>query len=424
MTTASRPNPTMRAVIHSSEKPASPTVLVGFAEALAAPEVVWSLVDMGCHVVAFARKGRPSALRHSRHVVCHEIVAPEADLQKSVRELEALCASLYSGKDNSQRILFPLDDKGVWLSSKMQLGTEWLLAGPSGPSAELALNKCIQTAVAREAGFAVPKTSMARTATDVLGACEDMEFPVILKAAQCVPVFQGRVYSCRKWICANPRELDRAVTEWGERVPLLIQPFIIGTGAGIFGLATSDEVRAWSGHRRLRMMNPQGSGSSACVSQLVSEDLKVKTSELIKRTGWRGMFMIELLRDRAGVDWFVELNGRPWGSLALSRRQGLEYPAWQVQLAMNPDDRVGIEPPLGPPVVCRNLGREMMHLLFVLRGPKSHALVEWPSVWKTIAEVAPVRRRDTVYNWRGEDPKVFLADCYYTIHDNLFKTKY
>ena len=34
-----------------------------------------------------------------------------------------------------------------------------------------------------------------------------------------------------------------------------------------------------------------------------------------------------------------------------------------------------------------------------------------------------VRRGDTFYNWRRDDPKVFIADCYYTIHDNLFKAR-
>ena len=47
---------------------------------------------------------------------------------------------------------------------------------------------------------------------------------------------------------------------------------------------------------------------------------------------WHGMFMVELLR--AGDPWwFMELNGRPWGSLALARRLGYEYPAWTAPRA-------------------------------------------------------------------------------------------
>jgi hypothetical protein len=227
----------------------------------------------------------------------------------------------------------------------------------------------------------------------------------------------------RNWICANLDELNRAVAQWAERAPLLAQPFIAGTGEGIFGLATSDGVRAWSAHRRLRMMNPEGSGSSACISQPVPEDLKAKVTTLISAAEWRGLFMIELLRDHAGIPWFVELNGRPWGSMALSRRQGFEYPAWHVKLAMDQRSEVGVTIPFTPGVVCRNVGRELIHVLFVLRGAKSHALGDQPSRWQTLREVFRVRQGDTLYNWCRDDPKVFLADCYYTIHDNLFKAR-
>ena len=170
-------------------------------------------------------------------------------------------------------------------------------------------------------------------------------------------------------------------------------------------------------------MNPQGSGSSACISQSVSEDLRGKAAELVRTTGWRGVFMIELLRDHEGRAWFVELNGRPWGSMALSRCQGLEYPAWHVRLAMNEQSSEGMAPSPAPGMVCRNVGREFMHLLFVLRGAKSKALRNWPSFWKTLGEVIGVHRGDAYYNWRRDDPKVFFADCYYTIHDNLFKSR-
>jgi len=400
-----------------------PIIVVGFAEAMAAPEVVWSLVDGGFRVVAFARRGRASALRHSRYVECHEICPPEVDLQASLSDLQSLLASMDGMQDDPQRILFPLDDKAVWISSRVNLAKHWLLAGPTGANADLALNKCLQIRMARDAGFCVPKTLLARSANEVCAFSASESFPIILKPAECVPVRGGRLQDCRKWICANPGELEHAMAEWGERVPLLVQPFIVGTGEGVFGLAAPEGVRAWSGHRRLRMMNPQGSGSSACTSQLVSEVLKTKAEEFIRVSGWRGGFMIELLRDNTGKAWFVEMNGRPWGSMALSRGQGLEYPAWQVRLAMDEKSPVGLAPAVTPGLVCRHVGREFMHLLFVLRGGRSKALSEWPSFWKTMGEVMHIHDGDAYYNWRPDDPKVFFADVYYTIYGNLFKAR-
>jgi hypothetical protein len=400
-----------------------PTVLVGFAEAATAAEVVWSLVDSGCDVIAFARRGRSSALRHSRHVVCHDICAPETNLEASLSDLRSLLISLNRKTVGAQQVLFPLDDKAVLLCSRMHLGGDWTLAGPDGAHADLALNKYLQIQMAGEAGFNVPKTALARTGNDIRSFIATESYPIILKSAECVPTKEGRAYNCPHWICANEDELERALAQWGERTPLLAQPFIAGTGEGLFGLAAPDGIRAWSAHRRLRMMNPQGSGSSACISQPVHEDLKRKAEMFVKRSGWRGMFMIELLRDRSGKVWFVELNGRPWGSMALSRRQNFEYPAWQVMLATDPETQAGMAIPTAPGIVSRNAGRELMHLLFVLRGPKSKALIEWPSFWKSVADVTRVRRGDTLYNWRSEDLKVFLADVCYTIKSNLFKSR-
>ena len=399
------------------------TVLVGFAEALSAPEVVWSLVDDGFNVIAFARRGRPSPLRYSRHVVCHEICAPESDLQAAISDLHSLLVSLGAQADGTQRLLLPLDDKAVYLCSRVQLEGSWSLVGPHNGNADLALNKYLQTEAARNAGFSVPNTLLARTANDIFDSSFAESFPIILRPAECVPIYQGRAYTCRHWVCANLGELRSAVAQWAERVPLLAQPFIAGTGEGIFGLAAPDGIRAWSAHRRLRMMNPQGSGSSACVSQPVPQDLKPKVEALIAKTGWRGLFMIELLRDHSGNSWFVELNGRSWGSMALSRRQGLEYPAWHVRLAMDQQSRVGMKLSPTAGLVCRNVGRELMHILFVLRGARSKGLTSWPSFWKTLGGVIRVRKGDAFYNWRRDDRKVFIADCYYTMHDNLFKAR-
>jgi predicted ATP-grasp superfamily ATP-dependent carboligase len=398
------------------------TVLIGFAEAMAAPEVAWSLVDQGFRVIAFARRGRSSALRHSRHVICHEISAPETDLQAALSDMRSLLSSPSLQADGAQLILFPLDDKAVWLCSRMQFDGSWLLAGPRAACADLALNKDLQIKAASDAGFNIPKTLLARTAKDLFdfGAAEP--YPIILKPADSVPTYQGHLYCCRKWICANQAELERAIEEWGERIPLLAQNFITGVGEGIFGLAAADGIRALSGHHRLRMMNPQGSGSSACASQPVPHDLRSKVEAFIKNAGWRGLFMIEVLRDDSGKVWFVELNGRPWGSMAICRRQGLEYPAWHVELAMDEQSRAGSEMSSGRSVVCRHAGREFMHLLFVLRGAKSEALHRWPSFWKALWDISQFHRADRFYNWRRDDPKVFFADFFYTIHDNLFKS--
>jgi hypothetical protein len=136
--------------------------------------------------------------------------------------------------------------------------------------------------------------------------------------------------------------------------------------------------------------------------------MQASIERMIQAAGWHGLFMVELLRDQSGALWFVEFNGRPWGSLALARRQGLEYPAAAARLALDPGAEVGLETSPQKRVVCRNLGREFMHLLFVLKGPKSQAIRDWPPFWRTLRDLLRIGRQDRLYNWRRDDPSVFF----------------
>jgi hypothetical protein len=126
------------------------------------------------------------------------------------------------------------------------------------------------------------------------------------------------------------------------------------------------------------------------------------------------MFMIELLRSE-GKWWFMELNGRPWGSMALSRRLGYEYPAWAVARLFDQQAPLPDEPPFEQ-LLCRHLGRELVHLLFVLRGPRAYA-GEWPSRWATLRELV---RRGTPTAWYNLAPGmrgVFIYDAWRTVAD-------
>jgi hypothetical protein len=392
-------------------------VVIGFAEALSAPEVVWSLVDAGFQVRAFARRGRRSAIRHSRHVQVFDVTPPETDSAATIREVASLLSR--TPHNGSAPVLFPLDDASVWICSRIATEQPFILAGPRGPTAELALNKAVQVDAARAAGFNVLPTKVARSRDEALNA--DHEYPLILKPADATLFKGGRLTKGRNSICANHEELERAVAKWDGLAPLLIQPYVVGAGEGIFGIATNNGVEAWSGHRRLRMMNPHGSGSSACISKSLTKDSLEPAERFVRESGWRGLFMIELLRDTEGKVWFMEFNGRPWGSIALARRQGLEYPAWNVHLALDGAWTARRGEAVSSDLICRNAGRELLHPLFVLRGPKSEAIKHWPSFWESVSGVARINRQHSFYNWRKDDLGVFVTDCFYTLCENLFK---
>lgn len=414
---AARPLNAMQAVPRT-------VVVLAFAEALAAPEVVWSLVDDGFVVIAVTRRGTATALAHSRWVSLREIPAPEADAASAQRALIGLLDEIRRTGVYANHVLLPLDDSALWLCGAAARAAGWVFAGPGSDRAlALALDKRLQIEAARTAGLRVPPTVVATSARELQSL--PFAFPVILRPAQAIRVVAttigSRVEKGRNWICADAAELNAAAQAWRGAGEMLVQPYIDGIGEGVFGLKTLAGVVGWSAHRRLRMMNPHGSGSSACVSRAVDDDVKSAISAFLASVGWSGMFMVELLRDAEGRLHFVEFNGRAWGSMALARRLGLEYPAWSVRHALGRDLPASGIPAPRAGVVCRNLGRELMHLLFVLRGRRSNAIRRWPGFWPALREVLRPHAGGGFYNWRRDDWRVFPSDCYYTILRNVAK---
>ena len=374
-----------------------PLVLVGFGEAYAAIETAWSLRDAGFRVAAFTRRGERPAVRRVRGVEVHEVSPPEDGVEETLDDLRRLISIL------DPAALMPLDDASVLLSGALEDVT---IAGPSGKRIEYALDKALQVEAARAAGLLVPPTAIVMSADEL----EVKEFPAFVKPARALYEVNGRLTRPTGSVVADEEELKRvAAEEWHP--PLLVQPLLKGVGEGVFGIVAKDGVTALSAHRRVRMLNPQGSASSACESIAVEEALVGPVERFLTSIEWSGLFMVEVLRDAEGRAWFMELNGRAWGSMALARRRGFEYPAWNVHEALDPDF-VPVEPTDPPEILARHLGMELAHLAFVARGPQSKALDSWPRLWPTIRAMTRTSRRDRLYNWRRSEPDVLAADTW------------
>lgn len=381
-------------------EPTGRSVLIGFADALAAPEAAASLLAGGFRVTSFCRRGRPVALRHMRGVKVIAVTAPEDDL--------ATCAAEVARLAQAHDVTMPLDDPAV-LVCERALDDEAIVAGPRGARAQLALDKRVQLRSATAAGLGVP--AWTELEPDARAPAE-LALPAVLKPALAAEEHHGRLRRLSPRQVSSPMELEDARRSWGQDTPALLQRWVPGVGAGIFGLADSGGVHHLSAHRRLRMMNPAGSGSSACVSSPAPEELRTGVERLLTGAGWSGLFMVELLRSQEGW-WFMELNGRPWGSLALARRLGYEYPAWAVARALDPAAPLPPEPQFSE-LVCRHLGRELVHLLFVLRGPGSYTGA-WPGRAQTLRALLRDGRRTSWYNLAPGMHGVFVADTWHTL---------
>jgi 5-formyltetrahydrofolate cyclo-ligase len=390
-------------------KPDGPVVLVGFAESLAAVESAWLLADAGYQVHAFSRHRRPPLSRSGR-VRVHQVSAPAVDAARTIADVVSLYRAV-----NASAVL-PFDDEAVWICDHAQKADDHVrVAGPTGSRVALALDKREQIALAGASGLHVPPTTIALPQERVV--LPPSSGPWVVKPALAVHEQRGRLGRGRGAVARTLAEVEGVLRDTHE--PMLVQQRLAGVGEGVFGYADRGDVVGWSAHRRLRMMNPEGSGSSACRSIDVDPSLRSPISDFLGACDWQGLFMIELLRTDDNTAWFIELNGRTWGSMALARLRGLNYPAWAVSAVTG---RGVPDPPTpGPHVIARHVGRELVHLGIVARdrGKADRTIDLVPAM----REVLRWRRNDHLYNWRPAEPLVMISDTWQTVRDALRRRK-
>jgi hypothetical protein len=394
-----------------------PAILLAFADALAGPEAFFSLSAAGFDVDVLVRRDRPLPILARRLPVrqVHQVTAPETSLERCLDDLRAL--------DRSQWVAaIGIDDIALRL-----LGGDERVLGPlplasaHGDQAAFALDKARQIEMARSAGFAVPEAGEIVVPAD---AARIENFPAILRPRHAIMIRDGRILKqpVHFLMTADDRVTVQARLKETE-LPLIAQPLVRGIGEGLFGFATARGMVNLSAHRRLRMMNPHGSGASACVSLPVDPVLAAAAGRLVEAIGWRGPFMIEMLRGREGTPWFIEFNGRLWGSTALARRCGLEYPAWAARQAIEPDfEPPAVEAKIG--LIVRHLGRDIVHCLMALRGPKTRFHAEdWPNVFGSAAAALAPAPGAGFYNHDPRHPRFFLHDALETVASQIRKAR-
>jgi predicted ATP-grasp superfamily ATP-dependent carboligase len=129
----------------------------------------------------------------------------------------------------------------------------------------------------------------------------------------------------------------RAVSGWDALVdavkrdnafalPYLVQKRIHGDGCGLFLCARAGRIEALFSHQRLREKPPWGGVSTLCRSVRPPDDLVRVAERFVAQQGWSGLAMLEFKRDaNDGTPYLLEINARPWGSMALSRAAGADF---------------------------------------------------------------------------------------------------
>jgi protein-tyrosine-phosphatase/predicted ATP-grasp superfamily ATP-dependent carboligase len=206
------------------------------------------------------------------------------------------------------------------------------LATPACPhpsAIRVVLDKARTLQAAVECGIRTPLTIHFASLDDLLAARKSLRFPLIAKPAskEVAASFKIRYY----------RDLDAIAKEYRVNESFgrdyLLQEYVPGEGVGVEVLMLDGEAQLLFAHRRLKEYPSTGGVSVLASAEPLIPQLAESSVRLLNHIGWSGVAMVEFRYERSsGTATLMEVNGRFWGSIALSSVCGIDFPyaVWQV----------------------------------------------------------------------------------------------
>ena len=210
------------------------------------------------------------------------------------------------------------------VSCRSQLPSEALVA-PSAAALEYTLSKRQTTARALALGIPCPRTAFS------LEGVSEVKSPWIVRTDNRL-ADDGSYRKGRNWYIDDSGELMDLLGELTENAEQwIVQEHIVGKGAGAFLLMWRGQTVLEFAHERVHEVPFYGGVSS--LRRSVRDTAMVATAmELFASIGYEGVGMSEFRRSHLNqVPYFIEINGRLWGSLALALHAGADFPAKLVE---------------------------------------------------------------------------------------------
>ncbi|MBI4577682.1 MAG: ATP-grasp domain-containing protein [Planctomycetes bacterium] len=359
-----------------------PWVLVTDADQRPAIAAVRSLGRAGYRVRAAERAGpaRPAGFASRHAAECARMGALEAD---SLREAARGCDAV-----------FPVSTNAVLaaIQAGPSLGAAALL--PSLAAFEAANDKARLMVVAREAGVRCPRGRRVAGPAEVEALGAEWGWPVVFKLATDRGLYLEP--AARYRIAADAREAGEALAALAAAgTGVLAQEYVPGEALGAsFVYDREGRPRAAFCHRRVREYPIQGGPSTLCES-VRDEVLEAQGRRVLDALGWVGPAMVEFKRSREdGTLHLLEVNPRPWGTIALAVACGVDVPRLAVELALGLTPGPSGRYPAG--VRMRFLATDLLSACAHVRAG------HWREAARFLADLADPRVRAGVF--RRDDP--------------------
>jgi len=300
-------------------------VLVTDAHELAGLATVRSLGRAGYRVIAgyAGDHGRPAVAssRYCRETVEHPNAWTNPALFRSwLQDFQSKCD-----------IILPISEAALVGVARLrsEFGGRKLLILPDDASLQVTLSKYRANRKAMELGIACPRTVFIRGNDGEQQWNDDLSalrFPIVIKTDNHFTE-DGQYKKGRATIATNADEANEVVARLRpSREAVLAQEWVPGYGAGAFLLRSGERIQLVFSHKRLHEVPYSGGYSSLRQSTYDRECLDLG-AKLLESIGYNGAAMVEFRRNPAhGATYFLEVNGRLWGSLALALHAGVDFP--------------------------------------------------------------------------------------------------
>jgi len=292
-------------------------------------------------------------------------------------------------RQNSIDLVIPITDWTIQPLSELRSAFKGVckVVLPPRSAVELAGDKYKTVELASTLGIDAPATRLV-TNVDDLGGVRDWQFPVVVKDRFSVRRVQRKTIFGSVAYAFDEQELGRKTAErLQEAGDVLIQQFAAGVGIGFSCFVAGESLALPFAWKRIREVDPRGSASSCRQAIAVNDRLFDSSSRLIQAVGFQGIAMVEYKRTPDGRLVLMEINGRPWGSIALPIASGIDYPAYLIRWYLD-----GTSPPAKQHyregTIARRLVGELRHLANVRNGKPANWPGSYPSFWSSLLSIA------------------------------------
>ena len=223
----------------------------------------------------------------------------------------------------SYATLIPGSDSALLALSRgrAQVSVLTKLGLPSHEVVARALSRESLAEAAEHAGFAPSVSIRAGGLEQALAAARRLGFPVVLKSTEAASVGARAVSGVPKGqIVFSEGELRRTASAFGER--LLVQRWAGDELISLGGVMAGGGLLALAASRYQRMWPPRSGSVTFSESIEAPVELEAMTQRLLADIGWEGLFELEVIRSQPQAHVAIDLNPRPYGSMALATAAG------------------------------------------------------------------------------------------------------